>query len=96
MPACTHLDLIDLDALPSGEGCVECLEAGGQWVHLRMCRTCGHIGCCDSSPARHATAHAASREHPLVSSFEPGESWWWCYADEEMFLRPSAPDFEHS
>ena len=60
----------------------ECLQTGGRWVHLRRCLTCGHIGCCDSSPSRHATGHFQSTGHPLVQSFEPGEDWVWCYADE--------------
>ena len=81
-PSCSHLDLIDEAASPSGDGCVECLAVGSTWVHLRRCATCGHIGCCDSSPMRHATAHAADGTHPLVQSFEPGEDWIWCYVDE--------------
>jgi uncharacterized UBP type Zn finger protein len=55
---------------------------GGEWVHLRLCLTCGRVGCCDSSPNRHASKHAAAHDHPLVSSFEPGEDWSWCYVDE--------------
>ena len=81
---CTHVDTIR-DVAPSGEGCVECLESGGVWVHLRRCASCGHVGCCDSSPNRHATAHFRSSEHPLVQSFEPGEDWFWCYADQLAF-----------
>lgn len=92
---CTHLDLVDPDALPSGAGCAECLADGGQWVHLRICRTCGHVGCCDSSPGQHASAHAGP-EHPVVSSFEPGEDWWWCYLEERGFLQPSASNFDHA
>jgi hypothetical protein len=65
-------------------GCEVCLQTGGQWVHLRMCHTCGHIFCCDSSPGRHATAHFRTVHHPLVRSVEPGEDWSWCYADELM------------
>jgi hypothetical protein len=78
---CTHLDAIKTDAA-SGDGCVECLQIGGRWVHLRRCTTCAHVGCCDSSPNRHATAHFHSSGHPLVQSFEPGEDWYWCYVDE--------------
>lgn len=84
MATCTHLDLI-ADVAPSGDGCVECLAAGGHWVHLRRCLECGHIGCCDSSPGRHATAHAHSTDHPLIQSFEPGEDWIYCYVDDVMF-----------
>jgi uncharacterized UBP type Zn finger protein len=80
---CTHRDQI-LDVTPSAEGCEDCLRTGGQWVHLRLCLTCGHVGCCDSSPNRHATAHAGEAGHPIVQSFQPGESWRWCYVDEVM------------
>ena len=76
---------IDSTVPPSGTGCVECLQAGGWWFHLRRCAQCGHIGCCDSSPAQHASAHAAESGHPIVRSFEPGEDWFWCYPDELMF-----------
>ena len=81
---CTHLDQAH-DVTPSGDGCKECLEMGSRWVHLRMCLSCGHVGCCDSSPNKHATAHFRSTSHPLVQSREPGESWWWCYVDELAF-----------
>jgi hypothetical protein len=92
---CSHLDDVDRAATPSAEGCEDCLRTGGYWVHLRMCRHCGHVGCCDSSPSKHATAHFASAGHPLVSSFEPGEDWWWCYADELGFLVPDLPTYSH-
>jgi hypothetical protein len=82
---CTHMADIATSPAPSGDGCVECLAAGGHWVHLRRCMECGHIGCCDSSPGTHATRHAGSTHHPLVQSFEPGEDWFWCYADRLMF-----------
>ena len=86
MSACTHLDQIELLELPATvEGCEECLASGGRWVHLRMCQTCGHIGCCDSSPNRHATAHFEASGHAIVRSAEPGEDWSWCYADQLMF-----------
>ena len=87
MPAtkCTHLDQIR-EVTPSGTGCKECLETGGHWVHLRLCLTCGHVGCCDSSPGRHATKHFHSSRHPIVRSFEPGEDWAWCYVDEVELL----------
>ncbi|GLY17904.1 UBP-type zinc finger domain-containing protein [Kineosporia rhizophila] len=82
--ACTHLDQIH-EVTPSAAGCEDCLRSGGTWVHLRLCRTCGHMGCCDSSPAKHATAHFHAQEHPVVQSAEPGESWLWCYSDEVAF-----------
>ena len=87
MSTCTHLDRVELVDLPAEvAGCEECLADGDRWVHLRMCQTCGHIGCCDSSPNRHATAHFEETGHPIVRSAEPGEDWSWCYADELMFL----------
>ena len=80
---CTHLDTIVITDLPEEvEGCEECLAAGGQWCHLRICLACGHIGCCDSSPGRHATAHARENGHPIVRSVQPGENWGWCYEDQ--------------
>jgi uncharacterized UBP type Zn finger protein len=86
MSTCTHLDRIERQELPAEvAGCEECLASGDRWVHLRMCQTCGHIGCCDSSPNRHATAHYSETGHPIVRSAEPGEDWSWCYADEVMF-----------
>jgi len=78
--ACGHLDLIN-DVQPRANGCEDCLAIGGRWVHLRLCLTCGHVGCCDSSPNKHATAHYHSADHPLIQSFEPGEDWVWCYVD---------------
>jgi uncharacterized UBP type Zn finger protein len=90
MPACTHLDTIEfLDAPDDVAGCEECLKIGGRWLHLRMCQSCGKVGCCDDSPNRHATAHNAATGHPIIRSVEPGEDWSWCYPDELMFrLRP--------
>ncbi len=83
MTACTHLDSVEVTELPSEvAGCEECLESGGQWCHLRICLTCGHVGCCDSSPSRHASAHAKANDHPLIRSVQPGEDWSWCYVDE--------------
>ena len=88
---CTHLDTV-VDVNPSSEGCEDCLPIGGRWVHLRMCMKCGHIGCCDNSPNRHATAHwLGDSTHPLIRSYEPGEDWWWCYADELFFEVEGAP-----
>ena len=80
---CQHLDRIQVTE-PTGPiaGCEECLASGSRWVHLRLCLTCGHVGCCDSSPNRHATRHYHVTEHPIVRSFEPGEDWRWCYADQ--------------
>lgn len=92
--ACTHQNQA-ADVTPSSEGCEDCLRIGGEWVHLRVCRVCGHVGCCDSSPHRHATAHFHATDHPLISSYEPGEDWWWCYLDELGFAVPNAPDFSH-
>lgn len=63
-------------------GCEDCLRMGGKWLHLRICLTCGHVGCCDNSPNRHATAHFHATSHPLIRSLEPGEEWSWCYVDE--------------
>lgn len=76
---------------PSGEGCVECLAAGGWWLHLRRCAECGHIGCCDSSPAQHATQHARASGHPFLTSFEPGEAWYWNAQTEEFYDGPELP-----
>ncbi|TDC34386.1 hypothetical protein E1211_17570 [Micromonospora sp. 15K316] len=69
---------------PSGTGCLECDASGGWWFHLRRCAACGHIGCCDSSPSQHATAHAAATGHPVIQSFEPGESWFWDYSNDQF------------
>ena len=79
--ACTHLDQIH-DVTPSARGCEDCLASGGTWVHLRLCLSCGHVGCCDASPNQHATKHFQQARHPLIQSFEPGEDWVWCYVDE--------------
>jgi uncharacterized UBP type Zn finger protein len=88
--ACTHLDQVEVTALPpSPLGCEECLKMGSRWLHLRMCLNCGKIGCCDSSPMKHATAHANESGHPLIRSAEPGEDWAWCYVDEVAFEAPS-------
>ena len=87
MPAsCAHLDQADVDVRPSDpDGCHECLQTGDRWVHLRLCAGCGHVGCCDSSPNRHASAHHAETGHPLIRSFERREDWWFCYPDDLMF-----------
>jgi ubiquitin-hydrolase Zn-finger-containing protein len=80
---------IDVGVPPSGTGCAECLAADGWWVHLRRCAACGHVGCCDSSPHQHATAHYQDSGHPLVQSFEPGEDWYYDYRDGSMSRGPS-------
>jgi uncharacterized UBP type Zn finger protein len=91
MATCTHLDQVEILTLPDSiAGCEECLKTGDAWVHLRMCQSCGKIGCCDSSPNRHATRHAGEAGHPVLRSAEPGEEWSWCVVDEQAFvLRPS-------
>ena len=84
---CSHLDRIQ-EVTPSAEGCEDCLRIGAAWVHLRLCMTCGHVGCCDSSPNQHATKHFHASHHPIIKSFQPGEEWGWCYVDEVMFDSP--------
>jgi hypothetical protein len=79
-----HLPLIRPVGPPTTPGCEECLRLGTPWVHLRQCLTCGEALCCDSSPMRHARAHAATTRHVIVRSLEPGENWRWCYADEQF------------
>jgi len=81
--SCAHLREAATDVPPrTPGGCEECLRDGTSWLHLRLCLACGHVGCCDSSPARHATAHFHATNHPVIRSFEPGETWRWCYVDE--------------
>jgi uncharacterized UBP type Zn finger protein len=79
--ACEHQSQIR-DVEPRSGGCEECLKQGDRWVHLRVCLTCGHVGCCDSSKNKHATAHFHATGHPIIQSFEPGEDWRWCYVDQ--------------
>jgi uncharacterized UBP type Zn finger protein len=81
---CTHLDQIH-KVKPKTKGCEECLKIGAEWVHLRLCLSCGHVGCCDTSDGRHATKHFHDTKHPIVRSLERGENWMWCYVDEVMF-----------
>ncbi len=82
---CTHLDQIELTELPDPiPGCEECLKIGSRWVHLRMCLTCGQVGCCDSSKNKHASGHFRESGHPIIRSMERGERWKWCYADETV------------
>ena len=84
---CSHLDSIQVTELPEPLlGCAECLKTGGRWMHLRMCTSCGKIGCCDNSPNRHATAHFHESGHALMRSAEPEEDWIWCYIDEAAFI----------
>lgn len=83
--SCSHLDQI-LVTTPNAEGCEECLKTGGWWVHLRYCLTCGHVGCCDSSPGKHATRHFQETGHPIIQSLEPGETWRWCFVDQELMV----------
>jgi hypothetical protein len=85
---CTHLREVRDVEPHTPTGCEECLQMGSDWVHLRLCLECGHVGCCDNSPNKHATAHFHSKKHPLIKSFEPGEDWGWCYVDE-MFIEPA-------
>ncbi|GAA2360486.1 ubiquitin carboxyl-terminal hydrolase 14 [Nonomuraea africana] len=84
MANCEHLSQANDPAARTPEGCEECLASGSRWVHLRRCLACGHIGCCDSSPNKHATAHFREVGHPVMQSFEPGENWRWCFVDSKM------------
>ncbi len=89
---CTHRSSVR-DVQPrTPRGCEECLATGSRWVHLRLCLTCGHVGCCDDSPGKHATKHFRGTTHPLIRSLEPGEAWGWCYADELFFERAPSPE----
>jgi hypothetical protein len=81
---CKHLSAIR-DVVPSALGCEECLKLGDPWLHLRICRSCGHVGCCDQSPNRHATKHFHATRHPIIEAYDPPEGWGWCYVDEVMF-----------
>lgn len=80
---CTHRDQIK-DVQPRTTGCEECLKIGDEWVHLRMCMTCGKVGCCDNSKNQHATKHFHETGHPIIRSYQPDEDWMWCYVDEMM------------
>ena len=82
--ACEHIRHVQHLTHPKRLACEDCLKIGGEWVHLRECLACGHVGCCDDSPNRHATAHFRATKHPIISSAEPGETWCWCYIDERM------------
>jgi uncharacterized UBP type Zn finger protein len=89
MPTCTHLDTITVTELPPEvPGCEDCLKQGDGWVHLRICLACGYVGCCDSSPNKHASAHFGASQHALIRSLEPGEEWSWCFVDQTAMLIP--------
>jgi hypothetical protein len=89
MALCTHLDHVNVTDLPDAvEGCEDCLASGDRWVHLRICLECGKVGCCDSSPNRHASKHAQSSGHPIMRSIEPGEDWSWCFLDRTLVQVP--------
>jgi uncharacterized UBP type Zn finger protein len=89
MTACSHLDSVELTELPDEiAGCEECLKAGDPWCHLRICLSCGQVGCCDSSPNRHASRHAEASGHPVMRSVQPGEDWSWCFVDELAMRLP--------
>jgi uncharacterized UBP type Zn finger protein len=82
---CTHLSRIQKNIKPNTpQGCEECIAIGDSWVHLRLCLTCGHVGCCDSSKNKHAAKHFLQTEHPIMQSFQPGEDWKWCFIDKIM------------
>jgi hypothetical protein len=85
---CSHVAELHAVEPHTPSGCEECLKTGSRWVHLRLCLSCGHVGCCDNSPGKHATKHFHATTHPMIRSFEPGEDWAWCYVDE-LFLEPA-------
>jgi uncharacterized UBP type Zn finger protein len=90
--ACSHYGGLDPAPSPNTPlGCEECIASGGRWLHLRLCLECGHVGCCDNSPGRHATAHFSASQHAVIRSYEPGEDWWWCYIDDLPFEVSGAP-----
>jgi hypothetical protein len=82
--SCSHIAGIQT-VTPSALGCEECLKSGSVWLHLRICRTCGHVGCCDDSPNKHATKHFHATQHPIIEGYDPPEGWGWCYVDEVLF-----------
>lgn len=91
----TDRQMIDPTQVPSGTGCVECDAVGGWWLHLRRCAACGHIGCCDNSPSQHATAHAHANGHPVITSFEPGEDWFYDYRSNDYVAGPPLAPPDH-
>jgi monovalent cation:H+ antiporter-2, CPA2 family len=84
MATCKHLSEIR-EVAPKTAGCEECLKTGDEWVHLRLCMSCGHVGCCDTSKNKHATAHFRKTDHAIIKSLEPGEEWGYCYPDDGFF-----------
>lgn len=88
---CKHVFTIQ-DVIPSADGCEDCLKIGDEWVHLRLCLTCGHVGCCDDSKNKHASRHHRESDHPMITSYEEGENWLWCYVDQLGFNIKSMPD----
>lgn len=88
-------DEIDPNVKPSGSGCVECMASDGWWLHLRRCAECGHIGCCDNSPNQHATKHYRSTDHPILTSYEPGEHWFYDYRTADFFEGPKLAEPSH-
>lgn len=88
MTTCSHATQIR-DVTPQADGCSDCLALGDSWVHLRLCMTCGYVGCCNSSKNKHASVHAGNVAHPIVQSYEPDEDWYWCYVDEVAFTPDS-------
>lgn len=92
---CKHLDNLAAIEPTTPDGCEECLRDGSTWVHLRLCMDCGHVGCCDSSANKHATAHNNETGHPVIQPFEPGERWAYCYADNET-LRDVGEELDRS
>ena len=93
MDACKHIGEIKAGT-PSADGCEDCLKTGGRWVHLRLCETCGHVGCCDNSPGQHSSKHFATSGHPIIKSFEPGEEWGYCFIDDLFYETLPPPDAE--
>ena len=90
-PACSHLNQVHAVTPGTPNGCAECLASGSRWVHLRLCLSCGHVGCCDDSPNKHATAHFHATGHPVIEGYDPPEGWGWCYVDEvELPVPPQA------
>ena len=85
---CAHLPTIR-NVAPGSLGCAECLKIGQAWLHLRLCRACGHVGCCDQSPGKHATGHFRLTGHPIIEGYDPPEGWGWCYVDEAFIDLPN-------
>jgi len=88
LSTCAHVNEVREVTPKTPGGCEECLAIGSDWVHLRLCLSCGHVGCCDNSPNKHATKHFRSLRHPIIRSFEPGEDWGWCYVDD-LLMEPA-------